>query len=145
MSSSQLPVLGIDLGTSTCLACVQLDGSGRLTTIRPDARMTSDVMPSYFCWNRQRGALIGEEARQMMRDGRYKQDVVRCVKRKMKESRDYFFSSGGELFSPMAVSSFYLKQLAQSHLFQRFGYSLPLVNDLRVIDDRAAPFPRQPR
>lgn len=43
------------------------------------------------------------------------------------------------------VSSFYLKQIAQSLLFQRFGYSLPLVNDLRVIHAKPDPPPRRPR
>jgi hypothetical protein len=43
------------------------------------------------------------------------------------------------------VSSYYLKQMAQSQLFQSFGYALPIVNDLQVIPDDSESLPRRPR
>lgn len=51
----------------------------------------------------------------------------------------------GYLVLTGSVSSFYLKQMAQSLLFRRFGFSLPIVNDLRVIQSRTEPLPRRPR
>jgi hypothetical protein len=51
----------------------------------------------------------------------------------------------GYLVLTGTVSTFYLKQMAQTLLFQRFGFSLPLVNDLRVLPDDADPLPRKPR
>jgi hypothetical protein len=43
------------------------------------------------------------------------------------------------------VSSYFLKQIAQSQLFLKFGYSLPIVNDIRVNQDSGKPFPRKTR
>ncbi|WP_390844291.1 Hsp70 family protein [Anatilimnocola floriformis] len=76
--------------------------------IKPDDQFTSEVMPSYFCWNGNR-AVVGEEARQMMSDERFQ--VIRCVKRFMKAGRNHLFESGRRHFNPVDVSSHYLKYL----------------------------------
>lgn len=53
--------------------------------------------------------------------------------------------NNGFLVLTGAVSSFYLKQVVQNLLFQRFSYSLPLINDLRVIAPESEPFRHRPR
>ena len=108
-SKQDAPVLGIDLGTSTCLACMRDPSSDSPIMIIHDPDSPAEVMPSYFCLTEQ-GPVVGERARQLQSDDRYAKDVVRCVKRSMAEQGKRFHSSGRD-YSPTEISSIYLREL----------------------------------
>jgi molecular chaperone DnaK len=109
--SREAPILGIDLGTTKSMACVLPEGDDRPMIIHPDPRLPPDWMPSVFCMKKD-GPVVGEEARQLLNDSRYRQDVVQCVKR--------YMHIGGKLFPrydpqfrALDVSAFILKHLRE--------------------------------
>jgi molecular chaperone DnaK len=111
LAEKKAPILGIDLGTTTSLACIVQDGN--YCIIQPDPKLPSDLLPSMFCLTEQ-GPLVGEEARQMLRDHRYWDDVVRCVKRYMKYGDHKRFRSAGREYTPAQVSGMILKYLREA-------------------------------
>lgn len=107
--SQKAPVLGIDLGTTKSMACVVLEGDDRPRIIQPHPRLPSDWMPSVFCMTED-GPRVGEEARQMLNDKRYRHDVVQCVKRYMHVERRLFPRHDPQ-FRALDVSAYILKHL----------------------------------
>lgn len=111
MASKEAPVLGIDLGTSTSLACVMHDDE-RLEVITPDPHYPSDLLPSVFCWTDE-GARVGKAAEELLAFQKHCDSVVRCVKREMKNPSRTFMS-GGVRYSPVQISGFLLKRLREA-------------------------------
>ncbi|CAN5778787.1 hypothetical protein BH23PLA1_BH23PLA1_35590 [soil metagenome] len=116
------PILGLDLGTSTCLACVIWEGRPRF--IRPDIYYRApgkkeldypgDVMPSAFCF-RDGQSLVGHRALNELTDPRYAGDVVQQVKRMMKEEgSDLRIYSEGKPFTPARITGEYVKVLVRA-------------------------------
>lgn len=115
------PILGIDLGTSTCLACV-MQGDTALF-IRPDLafpqkdlyglKYSGYLMPSVFC-NREGEELTGYRALEQMTDPNYADDVIFDVKSSMKEDESERFPSGGEKYPPSRISGVYVKTLLRA-------------------------------
>ena len=104
-------VLAVDLGTTTCMACVQADGVGEPTVIVPDPinYPGAHFMPSAFCMTSS-GPLVGEQAVNKLMDKRYADDVVRFVKRFMHEP-DTIFCSNSKDFTPVQISGIFLHHL----------------------------------
>jgi molecular chaperone DnaK len=109
------PVLGIDLGTVTSMACVVEPGKPEPTVIKPHPGSTwqYDWMPSVFC-STDKGILVGRPALNQLGDPRYKRNVVRCVKRYMGERGDNgeskkLFPRHDVQFSPVDVSGHILR------------------------------------
>lgn len=112
------PVLGIDLGTSTCLACVVRDGAPEL--IRPDLAYPqsdpfridypSPLMPSAFV-NRDGEPLTGHRALKELSDPNYADDVIVSVKRFMEVDGSKRFRSGGREYSPSEIAGEFIKVL----------------------------------
>lgn len=109
--SRKAPILGIDLGTTKSIACVVLEGDDRPTVIQPHPRRPGDVMPSVFCM-KDDGPVVGEEARQLLTDDRYRDDVVQCVKRYMQMERKLFPRHDPQ-FRALDVSAYLLKHLRE--------------------------------
>lgn len=117
------PILGIDIGTSTCLACV-ID-RGREVFIRPGPGSAETVMPSVFLHVGSTGeTFVGEEAnREVDADERLEADLVAEVKRLMRfEKNDRKHpTSGGRKFAPSRITSHYLRHLREA-AEQQLGY-----------------------
>ena len=109
--SREAPILGIDLGTTKSMACVVPEGDDRPIIIRPDPRLPADWMPSVFCMTED-GPVVGEEARQLLNDSRYREDVVQCVKRYMHIEGRLFPRHDPQLRA-LDVSAFILKHLRE--------------------------------
>lgn len=116
MSKREL-ILGIDLGTTCSLACIQ-DNNGRFHYFSPrgDGHY---LMPSVFLHAGKDRFIIGEEAENEMntKSGKH---VVRHAKRKMKHNfstssgQPYRYESNGKQFSPAKVSGEILRALKQA-------------------------------
>lgn len=110
-----IPILGLDLGTSTCLGCAIRDG--RPQFIQPDrfyypADYSGDlaypefIMPSVFAVHSQLGYRTGERAlEQLRRDPKLGRDMVLGVKRDlvMEGHRVYHLGPSKEAFSPSRI------------------------------------------
>lgn len=108
--NGKAPVLGIDLGTVTSMACVLEPGKSEPTVIKPHPEPWKyDWMPSAFCMV---GKIpeVGYPAMQNLRDPRYRQHVVRCVKRFMRYDQS-LFPRHDPRFSPIDVSAYILRHL----------------------------------
>jgi molecular chaperone DnaK len=109
------PILGIDLGTSTSLACVLLDGQAEPLIIKPHPELPdyqAPWLPSVVCLT-DTGAIVGEPARLRYGDDQSRQGVIACVKRDMGlQTKTYSTGKpGAEKFSPAQISSFILAHL----------------------------------
>ncbi len=119
MSKSKT-ILGLDLGTWTCQACVVVDGKPAL--IQPDrhypqASPTSlayeaKYMTSAYCHRPPEagGPVVGERAYELLRDDRYAADVVLQVKRRMGDDHCKLKSGAVEL-TPTEITGEYVKVL----------------------------------
>lgn len=111
--SQQQYILGIDLGTTKCMACVQKPGADTPTIIRPHPVPHThdylDYLTSAFCWTKD-GAVLGEPANELLRDVRFSKDVVRFVKRSM-DIPDKVLESGGKVFDPVSISGMFIAHL----------------------------------
>lgn len=106
---SNAPIIGIDLGTTTSMACVA-DAKGRVQTINPDPSVKGGAafMPSLFV-NTDEVVRVGFRVRQEA--GLYgTENIVRNVKREMNNRKKYF-QSGGQVFSPTQISGHILEHL----------------------------------
>lgn len=118
VNGNRKPVLGIDLGTSTCLAGVWDEQSGQMIMIKPEPHLEQDWMPSVFCLTDESPQpLVGEAAYQMLRDHRYAGGVIRCVKRFMNRP-NWRQNSGGRSFTAQDVSAAYLGHLRRAAIRQ---------------------------
>jgi len=107
-NAKKAPVLGIDLGTTKCLACIMQPGEERPTIVRPNPALAEDLMPSVFCMH-ENEPLVGSHACDKLSDPRYR-EVVRCVKRFMDQSVALFPRSCPR-FSAIEISAWYLRHL----------------------------------
>jgi molecular chaperone DnaK (HSP70) len=111
-------ILGIDLGTTYSLACVQ-DRRGEFHYFSPkgDGQV---LMPSVFLHKGNNQFVIGEEAELEEQLQRHRNDVIRHVKRYMKYNYDYGmgkpqeFKSNGKKFIPAKVSGEILRTLKEA-------------------------------
>ncbi len=116
--SERAPILGLDLGTSTCLACVVHEG--KTVFVRPDLYypgrrpgvpdFEGDLMPSAFC-NKDGVHLVGQRAIEELTDQRYARNVALEVKRRMHLDGEYTFQLGGKNYSPSRITAEYVKVL----------------------------------
>jgi len=118
ITSHDAPILGIDLGTTTSLACVlgdhPRDGQNYPTMIQTDNVLKTEIMPSLFCLTED-GPLVGNEARELLRNERYRDYVVSNVKRSMGADAAFTFESiTGRLVTPTYISGIYLKTLREA-------------------------------
>jgi molecular chaperone DnaK (HSP70) len=120
------PVLGIDLGTSTCLACVIKDGHPEF--IKPDRsyyprdhseslRDASNFMPSAFAWVDGK-AHTGKRASDYLGDSDHAGDVVLEIKRHMQADGLRRWPSGDRDFSPTEIAGHYVQVLRRAAEYQ---------------------------
>ncbi len=114
--TAKLPMLGIDLGTGTCLACVIRDGQPEY--IRPDPSSSNDMMNSVYLAVPRKGGgfddLVGPDAeRTVSADNLLAGHLVRNVKRLMQfeDNEEMHPVSNGRKISPVKVASLYLAKL----------------------------------
>ena len=114
------PIIGIDLGTSTCLAYVALDSG--LVSIRPDHYFVKEgeelvyadvLMPSAFC-DRDGEILVGHRALNELSNPRYADDVIVSVKRFMRHAETKHWPSGGRHYSPLRITGEFVKALVRA-------------------------------
>jgi molecular chaperone DnaK len=118
MGKKKKLILGIDLGTTYSLACVQ-DSRGEFHYFSPkgDGHV---LMPSVFLHKGNGKFVVGEEAELEEQLQRHGKDVIRHVKRYMKYNYDYGmgkpheFHSGGKSFIPAKVSGEILRTLKEA-------------------------------
>lgn len=115
------PILGIDLGTTKCVACVRL--GNECVEIPPAAGgpyagMT--ILPSVFLDVGDGHVVVGEEVNRKYSDAKYGPQVVRNVKRFMWRNADNgkvpakIFRYGSRLYSPASISSQFLLELKKA-------------------------------
>jgi molecular chaperone DnaK (HSP70) len=113
------PLLGIDLGTSTCEACVAVDN--KFHKIQPDRYYyprgysgalfdASYEMPSAFAW-RDGEVLTGQRALDLLSDPDLAGHVVVEIKRKMDRERIERISAGDQAFWPSEIAGYYVQVL----------------------------------
>jgi molecular chaperone DnaK (HSP70) len=139
------PILGLDLGTSTCLACVIRDGEP--VFIRPDLYYdrrrdqqpahASEVMPSAFC-ARDGQPVVGHRALHELSSPRYANQVVQAVKRLMPKDGECEFRLGGRTYSPSEITSEYVKVLIGAAAVQ---LERPITDFKRAVVTVPAGFP----
>ncbi|MFV1968184.1 MAG: Hsp70 family protein [Pirellulaceae bacterium] len=109
--SEKVPALGIDLGTTTSLACVWVGGEPIM--IKPDKRYPGDILPSVFCMTEE-GPCVGKAAEHLLKFPEYRDSVIRGVKRFIDEPAKKTWVSGGNRYNPVQVSSFILSKLKEA-------------------------------
>lgn len=107
------PILGIDLGTSTCLVAVHLEGDRGPTVLIADRQAQTKTMDSVFCYVADKGPLVGILAHNCSLNPDHQKSVKRHVKRRMREP-DEPLESGGNLYTPVTISHYYLKELREA-------------------------------
>ena len=116
------PIIGIDLGTTTSMACVA-DRHGKIQIIDPDPSVKGGnaFMPSLFVHTNGKvrvGFRVKQEA------GLHgSENVIRNVKREM-NNKERVFQSGGKYFQPPQISGFileYLRRQAEQQLSLKSG------------------------
>lgn len=123
---SWTPVLGIDLGTSTCLACVIKDG--RPIFIKPDRAYyprdysgsmdnAGNAMPSAFAWVEGK-PYTGDRALEFLGDSDHVGDVVTEIKRHMLADRLRPLQSGGRSLSPSQIAGYFVQVLRRAAEYQ---------------------------
>ncbi|MFO0952823.1 MAG: Hsp70 family protein [Isosphaeraceae bacterium] len=120
-SEKRPPILGLDLGTSTCLACVWVDGKPLFAC--PDLAYTVDkremlaypgeLMPSAFC-DRDGKPLVGHRALDELRNPRYARNVVRNVKQLMHVDAERTVNVGGREYRPSQIVAQYVNVLVRA-------------------------------
>ena len=117
-------ILGIDLGTTKCLAAVAIEGKAHDLEIR-GGRYSSAVLPSLFIQRTRSGQkseiLVGKEAEVAAEENvKLMSQLIRQVKRYMRFDRDkeahgqqpfIRFESGGEFFDPSEIAAEFLKKI----------------------------------
>ncbi len=117
------PILGLDLGTSTCLACVIHEGKPLF--VRPDLHYEgfkldrpaypSEVMPSAF-WHQHGTSLVGHRALEKQKDPASARDIAFAVKQAMHldEEGGRLITLGGRPFRPSQILSEYVHVLVHA-------------------------------
>jgi molecular chaperone DnaK (HSP70) len=119
ITAKSAPVLGIDLGTTTSLAAVLLEGQSRPIIIDPHPDLPEykrSWLPSVVCMI-DGEPHVGEWARQWYGDPRYEKNIVRCVKREMRYASKRY-DLDGEEYTPAQISSFILAHLRKAAAHQ---------------------------
>ncbi len=104
------PVLGIDLGTTKCVACVRL--GDEFVEIPPEVGKDDKILPSLFIHLRDGTVHVGKVVeREYEQNATYAGEVVRNAKRFMRLDATYRFESGKKKFSPAEVLAEFLRVL----------------------------------
>lgn len=107
------PVLGIDLGTTKCVACVRL--GDEFVEIPPDVGKPDKMLPSLFIHLRDGSVQVGRVVeREYEQNPSYSGQVVRNAKRFMRLDGSYAFTSGQKKFSPAEVLAEFLRALRKA-------------------------------
>lgn len=101
------PVLGIDLGTTKCVACVRL--GDEFVEIPPEIGKPETMLPSLFIHMRDGTVHVGKVVeREYEQNETYSGEVVRNAKRFMRLDATYRFESGSKKFPPSEVLGAFL-------------------------------------